>query len=88
MEAPEQVEPTAADAPGATYERIRRQVQLVTPGNSAGLMACAVLLLGALVILLILEFGADVEHILVVGIAVAALNLVVGVVTMSASRRD
>ncbi len=88
MEAPGEVEPTAADAPGAIYERIRRQVQLVTPGNSAGLIACAVFLLGALVILLMLELRADVEQILAVGIALAAVNLVAGVVATSTSRRD
>jgi hypothetical protein len=71
---------TPADDPEVWYRRISEQIQSAPPASAAGFAACFIFVIAAVALLLLLELGADLEQLLRVGVAVAAINLVAGVV--------
>ncbi|HTE86361.1 MAG TPA: hypothetical protein VK821_16700 [Dehalococcoidia bacterium] len=88
MDSPEPDPRAPTYLPDAVYAQIRDQIQTSPRGRGAGLVACVVFVLAALLLLILLETGTDVQEILLTAIAIAAANLVIGVIWVTASQRS
>jgi hypothetical protein len=85
MAGPEQ-ENTQRDVPATFYQLIREQTQPSGRGSPAGIVACALFVVIGVLLILALEFGADIEQILIGVFAIAAVNLVLAIVWLSTTR--
>jgi hypothetical protein len=74
--------------PDAVYRQIREQTVPVSSGGSVGTIACIGFVLAAFVLILLLEAGADLQELMLAVGVVAAVNLVAGVVWVTANQRS
>ena len=85
MPDPEQEKP-GNDVPAAFYQMIRRQTEAHRSGGMATVVACALFVLIGALLIVALEYGADIEQILTTVFAIAAVNLVLALVWLSTAR--
>lgn len=67
------------DVPADVYKRIQGETQTRSRGGGAAAVACVVFVLAAVLLVVALEAGVDIEEILLAAFVVGAVNLVAGV---------
>lgn len=76
------------DLSRSAYELLRSQTGRARPANQAGLLACAAFLIAAVLILVAIVEGADLQQLLIGAIALVAANVVAAVIWARAQSRD
>jgi hypothetical protein len=74
--------------PDIMYRQIRDQTAAGSGAGPAGTVACIAFVIAALVLVVLLEAGADLQQLLLAAGALAAVNLVAGVVWVTAGQRS
>jgi hypothetical protein len=76
------------DVPVRFYRLIQQQTRPPGRSNSLAVLACAVFIIAAVLLVLSLELGADIESLLFGVFAVAVVNLVLAVFWIAGPRRE
>ncbi len=78
----------AVDVSTAYYERIKEQTSTGRPvGRSAGAIAVLLFAIAAVVLILAMEFGADLQQILLGIFVIGAVNLVLALIGAATAKR-